>query len=184
MFFALAILLCIAALMAVAYPILARTATRRSVASSAQETLEELVAQRDALFQALRDLTFDHQVGKVTDEDFVMFEANLKQGAADTLRALDEWESGLDRDLEQVLEAEIASRRTATRGPSGGRICPACGARASIEDKFCAVCGAALPAPTPGAPSAAESTCPHCNRPITEDDRFCAGCGQPVAQSA
>ncbi len=49
---------------------------------SEQEHLAELMAQRDAAFQALRELSFDYKVGKITDEDFTAFEANLKQNAA------------------------------------------------------------------------------------------------------
>ncbi len=53
--------------------------------------------------QALRELNFDHRMGKISDEDFAVFDANLKQHAAETLRALDQWEAQADADLDQVL---------------------------------------------------------------------------------
>jgi hypothetical protein len=120
---------------------------RAAAPSAAQETLEELLAQRDAAFQALRDLNFDHRVGKISDEDFAVFEANLKQVAADALRALDEWEQEADRLLEGVVWRQAKARRPA-EGESDRR-CPECGRLAAPEDKFCASCGARLkPYPT------------------------------------
>jgi predicted nucleic acid-binding Zn ribbon protein len=177
MFIVLAILLTAAALIGVAYPIIARTHEAKHVTSTTKETLDELLARRDAAFQALRDLSFDHRVGKITDEDFVTFEANLKQVAAGALQALDEWEKEADEGLAQVIEAEIAARRVALSG--GGRTCPKCGRPATPEDKFCASCGAPLPAAVPVA-----RLCPRCGRPFEADDRFCAGCGQSLAPTA
>jgi len=178
MFIVFALLLSVAALVAVAYPVLQREGQLRPRRSSAREELDELLAQREAAFQALRELRFDHQVGKITDEDFAAFEAHLKQSAARALQALDEWEAAADRDLDRALEAEIAARRAALAGV--GRFCPACGRPAAAEDRFCGGCGAALPATAaPAAPSAPRA-CPHCGRPLAADDRFCGGCGRAV----
>lgn len=169
----LAIAIAAAALLIVAYPIIARSRAAAPAARSAQEELEELVAQRDAVFQALRDLNFDRQVGKVTAEDFAVFEANLKEAAADTLRALDRWETTADEALDTTLERAIAARRAALT--AGGRACPACGRPTLADDKFCASCGAALPAPD------VSQVCPQCGRPREPADRFCGGCGAALA---
>ena len=88
MFIVLAILLTAAALLAVAYPILAKAPAAKP-ATTATESLDELLGQRDAAMQALRELNFDHRVGKISDADFAVFDANLKHEAAETLRALD-----------------------------------------------------------------------------------------------
>lgn len=168
MLIVLAFLLGAVALAVVAYPIFVSSrAVAASSAATAAEKLEELLAQRDAALTALRDLNFDHRVGKITDEDFVAFEAHLKQVAANALRALDEWELDADRALQPVL----ADRKPAG---AGDRHCPACGHVAAAQDKFCAVCGAALPA------AAEIRVCAHCGRPYAEGDRFCAGCGHAL----
>lgn len=178
MFLALAILLAIAAFLLVSYPIISKVRSGAPATSSAEETLNELLAQRDSAFQALRELNFDHEVGKITDEDFLVFEANLKQTAANTLRALDGWEAEADLDLNLALEAEIAARRAVLQG---GRVCAVCGRAATADDKFCAGCGAPLPA-APIEPEPAALTCPNCARPFEAGDRFCAGCGQPLSE--
>lgn len=173
MFIVLAILLSAVALFAVAYPIVLRAGSTQPAAASAQEALEELLAQREAAFQALRELNFDRQVGKITDEDFIAFEANLKLHAADVLRALDRWEAEADAGLDDALEQAVRARRAALRS---GSACPACGRPVAADDKFCPACGAALTAPLP----AASPACPRCGRPAEPGDRFCAGCGQAL----
>lgn len=174
MFIILTIVVVAAALAFVAYPIIAKSRAAQPMAASASEELAELLARRDATFQALRDLNFDRQVGKVTAEDFVVFEANLKAAAAEALAALDAWEAAADRKLDAMLERAIAARRAAM---ASGRTCPACGRPAAAEDKFCAGCGAALPAVEPKPAPATGQLCPKCGRPAGPTDRFCGGCG-------
>jgi ribosomal protein L32 len=138
--------------------------------------VDELLAQRDAVFQALRELRFDREVGKITDEDFVAFEGSLKQTAANSLRALDEWEAAADQDLEPEME-RAAAERTALVA-AGGVTCPNCGRLAGREDRFCGSCGADLPGPQPPEPET--MVCPSCGRTYEPGDRFCAGCGQAL----
>lgn len=172
----LAIVISVAALLIVAYPILVsgRTTQPASATHTAQEALAELLARRDAVFQALRDLNFDHQVGKVADDDFAIFETNLKEDAANTLRALDAWEAQANSGLDAVMERTIAARRLALT--TNSRVCPSCGRSGAAADQFCAACGVALPSPQPPA----NTTCLKCGRPFDPNDRFCAGCGTTV----
>jgi hypothetical protein len=184
-FIILALILSIGALAAVAYPVLARARSPRLAVVSAQERLEELLAQRDAAYQALRELNFDHRVGKITDDDFTAFEDNLKHVAAAALRALDEFEGEVDTDLDSYIERTVAARRAALAGAEPARSCPACGHAATPDDKFCAGCGASLSAAAAPPPStAAAAHCPHCGKPVSPADRFCASCGKPVGRAA
>lgn len=175
----LALVMSVAALLAVAYPILSRVHASDQTSLSAAERLEELLAARDAAMAALRDLNFDHRVGKIANEDFAVFEVHLKQTAADSLRALDAWEAAADAEMSATLPQEIAARRAALSGQ--GRACPQCGRLAAPEDKFCAGCGAPLPAAPPPEAEPGPLRCPHCGRPYEPEDRFCAGCGGQLA---
>jgi hypothetical protein len=182
MVIALAIIFTIAALYAVAYPIVVTMRQTAPATTSSEDSLEELLARRDAAFQALRDLNFDHEVGKITDEDYLVFEAGLKQNAADALRAVDAWEAQTDAGIEDVLEQEIAARRSSLGVP--GRPCPHCGRPSAARDVFCTGCGRPLAqaaAPVAGKPAAA---CPQCGHALEPGDRFCPGCGQPVGKRA
>jgi rubrerythrin len=138
----------------VALPILqhARQGSSPPSLTSEQERLEDLFANRDTAFQALRELNFDHRVGKITDEDFVAFEAHLKRNAAGTLRALDEWEGEADSDFNQVIERAVQARKqrliseTVAGGSdeAGAWVCSRCGKPAFAADRFCGGCGEPL----------------------------------------
>jgi hypothetical protein len=179
-FVILAILLSGVAMYAVAQPILAKNRPASPAGTSTQEELEELLAQRDAAFQALRELSFDRRLGKITEEDFVQFEAHLKQHAADTLRALDAWEERADDALDSTLEHEIAARRAAL---VGGLPCSSCGKPVAVTDRFCSSCGEPVAAAVPAHPPAAGDACPQCGARWETGDRFCAKCGQPLAEA-
>lgn len=143
MLIALSVLLCFLSLLAIVYPLLARTQPQSPVPASATEALDELLARRESAFQALRELDFDHQVGKITDEDFAVFAAHLKRVAAEALKALDEWEATADGELGPTVAQEVAARRT-LQGERA-RPCPSCGHPVAPGDRFCAACGARLP---------------------------------------
>jgi hypothetical protein len=178
----LALVISVGALLIVAYPIIAKSRDAEATASSAQEELDELLARREAAFQALRELNFDHRVGKVSDDDFMIFEANLKEVAAGTLAALDDWETKSDLRLDPVLEGAIDARRAALLGSE--RSCPTCGRPAFADDKFCAACGSALPAEAFQPVLTDPNICPKCGRPFAPDDRFCGACGAQLPGAA
>jgi predicted nucleic acid-binding Zn ribbon protein len=188
-----AILLTAAALAALAYPIIRRNAGAASapaaegtLSSSAtgalphQEQVEELLAQRDSALQALRELTFDRQVGKISDEDFSIFETNLKLAAAGVFRSLDDWERTADSRLGPAFTQDVAAR--IERMKTGQAACPACGRAVPASDRFCANCGASLAAIPPPPVAASPGICPHCGKAAEPGDRFCGECGKPLPE--
>lgn len=192
-FVVLAAILIAGAFYLVALPILqhARRVSAPPSFSLEQERLDDLIADRDAAFQALRELNFDHRVGKITDDDFIAFEAHLKRNAAECLRALDEWERESDGTFDGVLEQAIHVRKqTLVHAEMAGRIdqgdgraCPKCGNPAASEDRFCAGCGAQLSDALPRQATAALE-CPACGHPHLAGDKFCPGCGQMLEVTA
>lgn len=177
-----------AAFYLVALPLLqeARRNAHPAPIVSEQERLNELLAQRDAAFQALRELSFDYKVGKITDDDFSAFEAGLKQNAANTLRALDEWEATSELDLDALMEDAILTHKSTLVAPEAaepdGRQCARCDQPVLTGDKFCAGCGASLPAAVSlPARQEVQPACPNCGQPHAPADRFCARCGQTLA---
>lgn len=111
--------------------------------------------RRDAALAAIREAEFDHQVGKLSDEDFEVLRADLEEGALAAIAEI-EGEPG-SRETAAGVTAGGASGGMAARGSRGARVAelPPAGER----KVFCASCGKALPG----------------------DARFCHGCGKPVA---
>lgn len=126
-------------------------------AARAGDPMVDLLAQRDSVYQALRELRFDHQVGKVSDTDFQVFDAQLKGQAVAVLKEIDSLQKAeADPALDAQVEAEIAALRRHPRpeeaaAPSEAseriapvNFCPKCGTRVRPGDRFCGTCGAGL----------------------------------------
>lgn len=123
------------------------------------DPLAALYAQRDAIYQAIKELRFDYQVGKVSEADYKAFDGQLRGQAAAVLKQIDEIKKAeADPVLDASLEAEIAALRQ-VNGSGPGRppvpvavaadkgtlnFCPQCGHRLQAGDRFCGKCGAAL----------------------------------------
>ncbi len=165
-----ALLLLAIAVAAVAWPLLRERrgqpqAELAAEAVSFSDPLQELETQRDAIYQAIRELRFDRQVGKVSDADFETFDTQLRSRAALVLREMDALQKAeADPGLNASLEAEIAALRhvngsgpaaPAQPAPVAGPVavpagaaalnfCPQCGQRLQAGDRFCGKCGTAL----------------------------------------
>jgi hypothetical protein len=60
------------------------------VQSSAVRRRMELLEEKEEVLKSLKDLEFERDVGKVSDEDFKRLEAEFRQRAKRILRALDD----------------------------------------------------------------------------------------------
>ena len=112
---------------------------------------------RVATLSALRDLDFDHKIGKVIDEDYVPARAQLLAEAAQYIQQQEE-----ERDK---LEALIQARR-ALRDST----CEKCDASMEAGQRFCAKCGAPVN----------NAVCPTCGKKVRAGDLFCSSCGSRV----
>jgi len=147
-----------------------RHAPKREAVGEDDIELSQLLAERERVLDALAELDFDAELGKVPDDLYpIQREALLKRGA-DVLRLLDarmaeresdeaERAAGMERAAsirakdDDPLEALIASRRKAAlpvqedalqgeKAPAGkAHFCPSCGAALQSDDRFCSACG-------------------------------------------
>jgi len=111
---------------------------------------------RVATLSALRDLDFDHKIGKVIDEDYVPARAKLLEEAAQYIQQQ-------DKENER-LEALIQARRISK---SANCNCEECGASMEAGQRFCAKCGK----------PAKSDSCPSCGKKVRAVDLFCSSCG-------
>lgn len=109
--------------------------------------------QRLAALTALRDLDFDFQVGKVSEDDYTSLRARLVAEAARTLQD----------DKNDEIETLIQARKTSkAKAPA----CAHCGETLEAGIRFCPRCGTAV-----------EASCPSCGKNIKAGDLFCSSCG-------
>jgi hypothetical protein len=157
------ILLILALALLVSVYILQPFRTRRSTLLSREEiALSPLLAERERILDALVELDFDHELGKVPENIYALQRNRLLQMGADVLRQIDELQAGTgekgDEQLEEKvaarraaaaaaddpLEAMIAARRTRQKPAAKGTFCHSCGEKIKKGDRFCASCGADL----------------------------------------
>lgn len=155
------LILLVLALLAIAWPLLRERPEPGQPASelpqqeiAAADPLMELEAQRDSLYQAIKELEFDYQVGKVSEADYKAFDTQLKEQAVVVVREIATLQAAeADPALDAHLEAEIAALRR----------------------------NGHLPRPVPAEPGAGPSFCPQCGQGVQAGDRFCARCGATLA---
>ena len=98
----------------------------------------QLVEEREALLDAIRELDFDHRMGKVEEDDYRGTRARYENRAVELMRAIEET-AGPAPEIEDNIEEEIAALRkkdTVT--------CAGCGCATPEGARFCPHCGAAL----------------------------------------
>lgn len=163
------------------------------------QTLEEYQARYSAALVAIKDLMFDHEMGKITTADYDTLLAEAKLEAAQIRKNIDRLSQGdnlpqVDATLNQEIETLIAQARQQTAANHqplppdidaeikrlttlhlGGAAtdCPNCGAPIQPTDAFCTRCGQAV-AHTNAV------FCAKCGRQAQPGDAFCVRCGAAV----
>jgi hypothetical protein len=117
-------------------------------------TRAALEREKSLVLRSIKDLEFDHAMGKVSDKDFAEMGARLRARAAGLIRQLD---SGTN--YRQAIQAEIDKR--VGGGPNM--------ARPPVEG------GRTLSGPPEE--KSATKLCLSCCTPNDPDARFCKGCG-------
>jgi hypothetical protein len=115
-------------------------------------TRAALEREKSLVLRSIKDLEFDHAMGKVSDKDFTEMSARLRARAAGLMRQLD-----AGTNYRQAIDAEIEKR-------VGRKAAPAAPVAADTPK-----------AHAPDAPKA--KLCLSCCTPNDPDARFCKGCG-------
>nr|NIN67603.1 hypothetical protein [Anaerolineae bacterium]NIO70584.1 hypothetical protein [Anaerolineae bacterium] len=94
----------------------------------------ELEARREALYAALKDLEFDHEMGKLSAEDYAALRERYTVQAVAVLQQLD----ALAAEEPPVVGQGDAALEKAPL------VCPVCRRACQPGDTFCTGCGASL----------------------------------------
>jgi len=195
-----AFILVASALLLILYPLWQQTRPEATLQiDQAGQTLAEYQARYQALLTAMKDLMFDHEMGKVSTPDYEQLLAKTKLEAAQVRHQIDLLSSQatdlpLDPSLDSAIETlilqtqqdglpkneallkEVDTEIELLKNKAGqdSLTCTNCGKTLTPDDAFCSRCGQAVTRPQP---KLAPDTCPQCNYQIQPDDLFCAKCG-------
>jgi hypothetical protein len=131
----------------------AEPVTNRSLSTLKQRA--DLLAERNQLYREIKALDFDHETGKVTDEDYSDQRYQLVAQGVEVLQQLDRLASPDDDVIERAVmkvregapltPADVEPPLDApTAAEQSTGFCPQCGAPTFAGDRFCARCGTAL----------------------------------------
>ncbi len=140
---------------------------RKPLVETDDTPLTALIERKDATLRAIKEVEFDYQMGKLSEEDFERDNVRLRHQAIALIRHIEELAPDAG-ELDTQLETLIAQQREVSDSASGNGadvaeaetepevlleaekiFCPTCGALAAPDDNFCATCGAPLRKATP-----------------------------------
>jgi Double zinc ribbon len=123
--------------------------------------------RKKAALRGLKDLEFEHSLGKIDDEDYAELSARYREEAKAILRELD-----LDAGPRRARAEELAKSYLAKRGFSADGV-PRSGKKAPAEAPVTREADEEVPAPS----SDARVACPACEVSNEKDAVFCKKCG-------
>src|SRR6476646_3428805 len=115
-----------------------------------EETLESAILEetewdllqrkKEVVLGNIQDLDFEYKCGKLSEEDYKTVRGEMGVEAAAVLHDIDSIES--TQDLDALIRREVLERKQPVR--SKQVVCPSCGDKNPVTNKFCAECGASL----------------------------------------
>jgi len=91
---------------------------------------EHLDERKAAIYENLRDLNFEYQLGKLSDADYQKAKTGLQAELAKVMAAIDE-----------VVKSAGAVKKPVAKAKAEPLQCPHCGAKFEKTMKFCGECG-------------------------------------------
>jgi hypothetical protein len=96
--------------------------------------------------RAIKELDFDHAMGKVADGDFGEMRDRLRARALRLMRQL-EGAAAYREQIERDVEARLGAAVSEDAAPATVPTCASCGAANESDARFCKMCGQALAPP-------------------------------------
>ena len=104
------------------------------------EPLDPEETPRGVALAALKEIDFDRETGKLSDEDHQFLKAKYTAIALEALRA--ERDGASPESVEAIVAARVRAIQAAD---TGNRVpCPVCGPRPEPDARFCSTCGLEL----------------------------------------
>ena len=123
----IALSLAVLAAIFIGYPLY--QSRNRQVAFDLNHKLEDFEARKTEIYAAIKDIDFDYQMGKLSDEDYQEMRQKYKAEAVELLKRTDAMRRG-------------RSKRRKSKGVKAGMsFCSNCGASIGKNDRFCSECG-------------------------------------------
>jgi len=181
--FAISMLLVLVTIVLVGYPLWrqARNVERRSQSRASSEAVEECRARYAAALATIRDLMFDHEMGKIATDDYEALLAKAKLEAAQIQQQLANYtrqQTELDPAVATTIDALVLQQRNngaeATADLATDLALQRSALQGEVQAELERLKMISVDHET-GAP-----VCSHCRAVIEIGDLFCPECGQDL----
>lgn len=135
MIYILSAILAAGILTVVCWPLFSKT---RSLDSAILDETEWDLIQRkkDVIFANIQDLDFEHQCGKLSEEDYKDLRVEMVSEAATVMNQINNIE--VSHDLDALIRREVTSRQSSSLNDI---VCPNCRKTTPKANQFCPECG-------------------------------------------
>lgn len=124
--------------------------------------VEALAARKVALVQSLRDIEYDFETNKITEEDYRRFKRSCERQALGVMRRLEAIHGG-DANWEDTIDGALAERLDTGLDTD------------NIDEQAAKPAADGDNAESDETPEAL--SCSSCGKTLADDDRFCSHCG-------
>ena len=167
------IIIIIAVLVTIGYPLIRFRAYKGFAPDDTGDYKYELIRKKESSYEAIKELDFDYNTGKLSDEDYQNLYKTYKFEALKAIREMDKETLTEMESIDAEVETEIQEMRSGLYSSSDNQhvpaagTCPACGAEYDKGDSFCKTCGAQL-----------GKKCGACGSLNLDSAKFCYSCGE------
>ncbi|HEX9653523.1 MAG TPA: zinc ribbon domain-containing protein [bacterium] len=110
---------------------------RENLMKDSNHKANDLIDRKEAIYAAIKDIEFDYQMGKLSEEDFQMLRQQYKDEAVGLLKKIDQIQH-------KAVKSKDKSAPRKKADAASPRFCWSCGEAVTHGDKFCVNCGNTL----------------------------------------
>lgn len=130
-----------------------------------ERELLSLEERKTRLYDAITDLDFEKDAGKVSEQDYQAARTDYMAQVAEILSRIDTLSPP-----KQEKASTKAEKKGKRRDGDDSRTCGSCGKQSRAHSKFCMHCGAPF-----------GLVCAECGESLPEEAQFCMACGHKVS---
>ena len=150
----------------VLFPIFARASEVSQRPTAIAQERRSLSEKKDRLYEAIKDVEFEYQAGKLSDTDYKSVRTDCLAQAAEVIARLEEIDESDAAGAKATEEKDSVAVDVAS-GPS----CRSCEQKNPAGAQFCMRCGSKMTNP---------ANCPQCGTELQNEARFCNACGVAI----